>query len=372
VREDYIIPKTHEYLFHFLEADFSRLEAYGKSYLECLTQNADGDSQKLQRIFEELFSLHPFFRSCPINAAGLINQAIATYVRATFRDHSEEQQKQLLDLVCTAQYIGSKNIDHWFENTYSGRAEHIFQEHHDLQRDIATWVFMALDNTNPDLAKLSGIQRSAMYSMIFGVEYTPMLETEVEMNMQRPRSFDGLSAALDFDDDFMLATRKSISTMQENPAAPIPDQFQRIYAAAQQVQEDCEAHTYRTDTLEGLLKFEVYGMSQQNTRIKRCKNCGRYFILEKGNLEYCDRIAPGETKPCNEIGKSRTYEARITGGDSAIALYRKAYKTHFARIRTEKMTKDDFQDWKKVASEKRKLVENGTLDFDESTKWLKL
>lgn len=372
VREDYIIPKTHEYLFHFLEADFSRLEAYGKSYLECLTQGTNGDAQKLQRIFEELFALHPFFRSCPTNAAAVINVALATYVRTVFRDRTEEQQKDLINCVCTAQYIGSKDIDLWFEKSYDGGAEHIFQELHDLQHDIATWVFLALDNTNPELSKLTSLQRSAMFNMIFGGEYTPMLETEVEMTMQRPRSFNGIEAALDFDEEFTLATRKSIEAMQAHPTAPLPEQFQRIYTAAQQVQEDCEAYTYRADTLEDILKFEVYGMSHENTRIKRCKNCGRYFILEKGNLEYCDRIAAGETKPCNEIGKSRTYEARITGGDSAIALYRKAYKTHFARIRTGKMTKEEFEAWKNEATEKRKLTERGSMDFAEYTQWLKI
>lgn len=372
VREDYIIPKTHEYLFNFLETDFRRLEAYGKSYLECLAQGTIGDAQKLQRIFEELFALHPFFRSCPANAATVINETLAAYVKASFRDRSDEEQKQLLNLVCTSQYIGSKDVDHWFEQAKNGKIEYVFEELYCLQCSISSWVFLSLDNTNPELAKLTSLQRSAIYSMLFGGEFIPMLETEVEMNMQRPRSFNSIAAALDFDEEYMLATYKSIDAMQEHPTAPLPEQFQRIYTAAQQVQEDCEVYTYRTDTLEDLLKFEVYGMSHENTRIKRCKNCGRYFILEKGNLEYCDRIAAGETKPCNEIGKSRTYEARITGGDSAIALYRKAYKTHFARIRTGKMTKEEFEAWKNEATEKRKLTERGSLDFAEYTQWLKI
>jgi len=94
--------------------------------------------------------------------------------------------------------------------------------------------------------------------------------------------------------------------------------------------------------------------------------------LEKGNLEYCDRIATGESKPCNEIGKSRTYEARITGGDSAMALYRKAYKMHFACIRTEKMIKAGFDAWKDEATEKRKLTEAGSMNFDDYAQWLKI
>jgi len=112
-------------------------------------------------------------------------------------------------------------------------------------------------------------------------------------------------------------------------------------------------------------------MTQADMRIKRCKNCGRYFIVDKGNVEYCDRIAAGETKPCNEIGKVRTYEQKIAKGGSAMALYRKAYKTHFARIRTGAMTKEQFDVWKDEATVKRLLVESGDMSLDEYAVWLK-
>ena len=53
-------------------------------------------------------------------------------------------------------------------------------------------------------------------------------------------------------------------------------------------------------------------------------------------------------------------------------LYRKAYKTHFARIRTGKMNKEEFDAWKQEAAKKRKQAENDEMDFDEYAKWLKL
>ena len=55
-----------------------------------------------------------------------------------------------------------------------------------------------------------------------------------------------------------------------------------------------------------------------------------------------------------------------------MALYRKAYKTHFARIRTGKMTNEGFDAWKDEAAEKRKLTEDGSMDFDDYAQWLKL
>jgi len=105
--------------------------------------------------------------------------------------------------------------------------------------------------------------------------------------------------------------------------------------------------------------------------VKKCKYCKRYFVLEKGNLEYCDRISDGETKPCSEIGKSRTYEQRISGGGTAMALYRKAYKTHFARVSNGVMGKEAFEQWKADAMEKRRLAEAGEMGFEEYAAWLK-
>jgi len=48
-----------------------------------------------------------------------------------------------------------------------------------------------------------------------------------------------------------------------------------------------------------------------------------------------------------------------------MALYRKAYKTHFARIRSGNMTREQFEEWKDEATAKRMEVENGKLDLDE-------
>ena len=71
------------------------------------------------------------------------------------------------------------------------------------------------------------------------------------------------------------------------------------------------------------------------------------------------------------LGKSRTYEQKIAKGGTAMALYRKAYKTHFARIRSGTMTKEQFDVWKEAANAKRQEVECGTLDMEIFAAWLK-
>ena len=60
--------------------------------------------------------------------------------------------------------------------------------------------------------------------------------------------------------------------------------------------------------LDDLLSFELFHTLKSNLIIRRCKHCGEFFIVRgRIDIEYCDRIKPGETKPCSIIGASRSY-----------------------------------------------------------------
>ena len=364
-----MVPKTHEYLFSFLDADLDRLEAYAQAYLECLDGDREADQGALQRIFEELFALHPFFRTCPANAAALMNHFFASYIVSRWPE-DEALQLAAMKKVYVDRHLEGADIAEWLDTAVRDDNTRIFETLYQLQERMREWVFIALDNSNAALAKLTGAQRNAMYCLLYGGQYTPILETTVEKNMRLPHGLRQMSARLDFEDGFHDSILQGLEQMRKDPAVT-PDHVMELIQAVAETAEDSECHTYLIAQLEDLLSYEIYGMTQTDMRIKRCKNCGRYFIVDKGNVEYCDRIAAGETKPCNEIGKVRTYEQKIAKGGSAMALYRKAYKTHFARIRTGAMTKEEFDVWKGEATVKRLLVESGDMSLDEYAVWLK-
>ncbi len=375
VREEQLIPKTHEYLFHFLEADFSRLEAYTRSYLACIDverpeNSTCGDHRVLQRIFEELYKIHPYYREAPSAVSAYVNLVLAGYITKIFPNDAI-LQKRLFDLICIQRFLGRKNIEYWLENPIPVTKEHLFISLYELQQNLARWVFLALDNTHPVLEKLSSQQRNAVYSLIFGRDFLPPLETRMEKSMLQLRSLEPLSTVIKTDDDYKAELFRGIEFMQKNAAAPVPESVLEVLSAAEQITEDCECHIHFLETFDDLLKYEVYGMTQNHVHIKRCKYCGQYFVQEKEKQEYCDRITTGETKPCIEIGKARAIEQSIKGGNSAAALYRKAYKTHFARTRTGAMTREDFELWKIEASEKRRQAESGALGFIDFALWLK-
>ena len=367
--EEQIIPQTHEYLFHFLDADLSRLEAYAKNYLSCLDSVEEADKTVLQRIREELVALHPFFRFCPANVTDIINRTLASYIVGHFPGDSERQKTAMARVFDTKNLL-LPDVADWLEDARSSESEWIFADLKTLQERIRQWVFLALDNTNPDLARLTGAQRNALYCLVYGDDYTPLLDLTVQKNMQLPYSARAMRIGMDFDEDHRQEILQGCGKMQKDPAVT-PDCIMELIREAEKMAEGCEMHTYIVRSLEDLLKYEVYNMTQAEKRIKRCKNCGRYFVIDKGNVEYCDRIATGETKPCSEIGKSRTYEQKIAKGGTAMALYRKAYKTHFARIRSGTMTKEQFEIWKGEATVKRLFVESGDMSMDEYAVWLK-
>ncbi|HIY62298.1 MAG TPA: hypothetical protein H9730_02230 [Candidatus Mediterraneibacter stercoripullorum] len=73
---------------------------------------------------------------------------------------------------------------------------------------------------------------------------------------------------------------------------------------------------YETYHLRNIMAIEFHKMIEHNVRIKRCKNCGRYFIL-KGDYatDYCER--------------------------------------NYARVTNHKMTAEDFRLWTEEATQKR-------------------
>ena len=69
---------------------------------------------------------------------------------------------------------------------------------------------------------------------------------------------------------------------------------------------------YVCGSIDDMLELELTKMLEQNVRFRKCKRCGKYFIM-KGNYDthYCDRIAEGETRTCQQLAALENYKAKI-------------------------------------------------------------
>lgn len=87
---------------------------------------------------------------------------------------------------------------------------------------------------------------------------------------------------------------------------------------------------------------------------KQCKNCGRWFLREKGfSYEYCNNTAPGETdKTCRDIGAISSFKEKVKN-NPVWEIHQRAYKKYYARVLKKNMSKSDFNAWAMEAEKVR-------------------
>ena len=119
-----------------------------------------------------------------------------------------------------------------------------------------------------------------------------------------------------------------------------------------------------------ILELEFTKMFEQNVRFRKCKRCGKYFIM-KGNYDtnYCDRIAEGETRTCQELAAIENYRAKIAD-NKAIPIYNKYYKRYAARVKVRQIKEDEFKKWKYQAMSKRDECSDGKITPEKFTEWM--
>ena len=128
--------------------------------------------------------------------------------------------------------------------------------------------------------------------------------------------------------------------------------------------------SYKCGSLEEILYLEFEKMLELDLRIKKCKNCGRYFIL-KGNYqtEYCDRVPDGETQTCQNIGATAKYAQKVKD-NPAMALFNRAYKRYHARMKVRSVKPDAFKKWQYEAVVMREKCLNGEITAPEFEDWI--
>ena len=157
------------------------------------------------------------------------------------------------------------------------------------------------------------------------------------------------------------------------------DEMQNFCVEHRILQEDletisvlpCEPLTrFQCSSIENMLIFELWEMLTKSVRFRKCKRCGRYFIM-KGNYDtnYCDRVAEGETRNCQELAAQENYKKKMAD-NAAIPLYQKYYKRYAARVRVRQIKEYDFKKWKYQAMTKRDECTDGKITLTEFETWL--
>lgn len=124
--------------------------------------------------------------------------------------------------------------------------------------------------------------------------------------------------------------------------------------------------TYKPNNFSEACYIIFIKMIQHNITIKRCKNCGGYFLKRIGyNNEYCRRDVPGRSgKTCQDLGALIKYRSN---SDYIRKVYDRSYKRHAALKRNGKMTQKAFSGWLKKAQKLRTEARTNKMSEEEFT-----
>ena len=124
------------------------------------------------------------------------------------------------------------------------------------------------------------------------------------------------------------------------------------------------------DTIDDLIRYELFLLVTQGKRYKFCKNCGKPFIpAGRSDTLYCDRVMDGVDKPCNEIGAYLT-AVKKTEENSVLKTYRQAYQRLHNRVELGYMEDAVFAAWRDEAAQRRDRCLAGELGADEFVAWI--
>ncbi len=110
----------------------------------------------------------------------------------------------------------------------------------------------------------------------------------------------------------------------------------------------------------------------ENIEIKKCKNCGKFFVPENRADElYCSNIFENG-KTCKEVGPFKVKQ-KLMEENNDLKVYRNVYQKLLLRTRRNPMNDEyekEFIEFKKKNAELKEKISNGKLTQEEYMKWL--
>lgn len=132
---------------------------------------------------------------------------------------------------------------------------------------------------------------------------------------------------------------------------------------------------YLIEYLDEMLFFEFTEMLKNGQYVKRCKLCGRYFVLaDKRKRDFCDRQYKGR-RTCRQVGAKLFFEKGLEA-DRFLQQYLTEYnKVYSRRYRAagkyaeehsgKDLTEEQFKAWSAAASQARCDYVEGNISGDE-------
>ena len=402
---------NHYHLFDYITKDLSRLpillEQYVSARMDTTTfelKECQNENDDLEEIIEILKSVHPYFeyeyeREIRNKIGDYFNKLLAYTI---FRQNEELYEcafqedwytERLSKLIPPTSLYDDFDCDVFFKKFFKwvGKDEGIeetvyfgipeekpmgFTDEIMTQKSISNMLYFILDIQALEISKLNTSQRMWLYGNMFEYSSTVvsatqnlsfMPRTRFRKNQDRSQEADYLGKIYD-----VFKPLRALNTLNAGRDG-IPEDVARDLSSAIKYADNLAEikiyEEYEVKCLRELLYLEIMTMIRSGTMIRKCKNCGKYFVLNNRIVAYCNR-ADESGMLCSAIGSKQTFQKKLEK-EEELKIYNRAYKTHYARVRNGKMSQDDFSSWCHKAKEKLEKVRAGELDISIFQEWLK-
>lgn len=132
-------------------------------------------------------------------------------------------------------------------------------------------------------------------------------------------------------------------------------------------------YTFESNDICQLLIIELQEIvCMDKFEIKKCKNCGKYFVPEKRTDElYCNNIYE-DGRTCKEIGSFKVKQKMINDDDD-LRTYRNVYQKLLLRTRRNPENLQYEKEFEKFKEDNRKMhnkLDKEKITYEEYVKWL--
>ena len=158
---------------------------------------------------------------------------------------------------------------------------------------------------------------------------------------------------------------------QVNTRRHLPYKFLPLTTTYELVDDKYFTEVLNAPDMFDLINFHVCECVRQNIKMRKCKNCGKYFALTgHAGTDYCDRPFGPNGKPCRMVGASKVWAERKKS-DDVFSAYRREYKKRFAHIAAGKCTQKQFLQWASEARKEKLKCAAGIITMEAYLDWLK-
>ena len=169
----------------------------------------------------------------------------------------------------------------------------------------------------------------------------------------------------------MVRYYHSFDTAQRPDAPREPFKFERQSVRFEATDSKTFTDVLYPNQIYDLISIHLSECVKRETRLRVCKNCGRYFAIQgRSNAEYCNRVFDEKGRTCKEMGAIALW-TKNKSSDEAFKLYRREYKKRFAWIKAGKVLPEEVYAWGERARKKKRECEEGKITLEEFEGWLR-